>query len=287
MKRLLKTVLFSVFFCSHLGFAVNSNLKINIITSISNFLIGEPIELIVNVTNIGDIAVDLDYPRPGYSDTFYNIINQEGENLPYRGIISSPSSADRPLKLAAGFKHTELIVLNSNYGKIIGEYYSYSILEPGEYTIDVKIIYDAIEYTSNILRFKVVAPEEEEARVYDSITKVFNEINLKDNESTLKSCNDLLAIIQQNPKSVYIPVILIWLPSIYKYFLKDISTYNFLTEKFITEYSWSGLSQDGINYKLKQMTNIESKKDFLQKIKQASKNSYMEKIIDKKLEDFK
>ena len=261
------------------------NVEVEISLSKSSYYVGEPIELLVSIKGNENIPFEMVYPMPGKKYISYNIANNIGDEVPYKGYISNPTSSGKYFKVEAGDEVVALFVLNSYYGEhYIGKYYpSYNIIKTGRYTINVKLIFDGNEHTSNTLSFSVINPPNEELIIYNELVRIFNDGNLKDSITLSNNCSFLLNHINKNPESVYNPVILRWLPWIYKYFLQDTLTYDILTEKLIEEYSSSELSLLLIENKLNELENDNDRKNFLLRIKEVAKNSFMEIILEDKL----
>lgn len=270
------------------AFSFSTGLEINIVLSKSTYLIGEPIELGIELKNIGTLSLELHYPIPAVEDISFIILNEKGEQVPSNGLITCPSTNKKPLLLEPGEKFFQILFLNEDFGRPFGKNLtSINFFEIGNYTIEVRIKNTDIDCVSNKLNFSVIAPVGEEAIVFNKIEEVFARLDMTNKDAIYSTNINLLNLINEYPKSVYIPIILRWLSPVNRFFLNDTKTADKLREELVEKYPYSVVSKNNIISKFKRLADTDTQMDYLLEMKKRSINTLMEKFYDQKIDDLK
>lgn len=189
-------------------------------------------------------------------------------------------------------EHKELQLNDESYWVVqlnrgFGEQYSLSdynhFTKPGAYKI--RFYFSTYDYTKrdSLERvIKIIAPEGEEAIVYNTYVET---INRKPYNPSVEEVTKLESLIASHPNSVYVPPILTVLGCIYDILLEDFKNGEKVSKRLIENYSWSSTAIGAI-YNSCSEKLLPSKAERLTLIKNLiskAKNSPMQKLLEQKL----
>ncbi|NCQ17711.1 MAG: hypothetical protein COW85_05335 [Ignavibacteria bacterium CG22_combo_CG10-13_8_21_14_all_37_15] len=155
---------------------------------------------------------------------------------------------------------------------------NHHILKAGEYTATLSYEEDGVLIKDTLLSFRVDVPAGEELIVLNS----FIEVSKHFKGAKIYS-EELRALLDAHPQSVYNPIILNDLHTAYYILLSDSLKALECGKELIEKYPWSGKGQFILDYLLKKLPEKTERIEYLNKIIPKASNSPMQKLLERKL----
>lgn len=257
-------------------------LELKIITSKTEFILAEPIEIGIILKNIGEDIFKGIQPHLVLGSLSIEIRDYSGVVIPYTGLISPSTAVDFELKP----QEEEYILVSSdeNFGNQLCKNMSTRYIKVDDYTLQAFYTSFDTQLKSNIISIKIENPTNQELNVYNRFNDITNNIDFSTNEKIVESIMAYKVLVEENPNSVYAPIILVKISSLYLIRLGDKLEAMRIRKSLLEDYPNSAKGQHLLDPVLKEFVNDIERENFLISLKINSKNSLMEKIITDKLE---
>ena len=256
-------------------------LELKIMTTKTEFILAEPIEIGIVLQNIGKELFRGIRPSLVLGSLKIEIRDIYGIAVPYTGFYGTSMFNDFELKS----QDEEYILVSSdeNFGYEICKSMSTRFIENGEYTIQAFYLNSDVPLKSNIISIKVNNPTDQELFVYNKFIEITDKIDYSTKEKIAESIADYKVLVEENSNSVYAPLIWFRISTLYLIELENKMEAMRIRRRILEDYPNSAKGQCLIDPVLNEIGDNSEKVKFLQYLKEKSKNSLMEKIITKKL----
>lgn len=251
--------------------------KFSVELSKETYLLGELIDIGIGIKNNTASALKPSYSRP----VSVKILDGSNSFLPYTGPdgpdFFSPQSY---YVLDPGEETYRMFSLNRLYGKMYPRFSGFYYLSPGSYELQAVFKMEDMEAETLKVNFSVTEPKGDELTVYNQFFNSLIEPHIEKNNAG-NYVNFLDALQKKYPSSVYAPIILSEMESMYNVILLDSNKSKGLMEYIAENYTWSSETIGSIECLLKGMKSESEKMDYLKRLQEKSKNSLMYKVIER------
>lgn len=264
-------------------------LEFNIVTAKNLFLFGETIDVGITLKNNGKLPIQISNPHPTLSTLKLEIVNDKRDTIAYTGLIGcsvikeGDKESFNKIELRPDQDFYLLLPLDEFYGLGCAKNLSSRCINVGDYTVQAVFYNDKLTILSNKINIKVENPTGSELELFNSFIRITDSLDFSDKRIIRESCSAYIALTEENPNSVYIPSILVKTSSIFNIRLDDYDKAKQIYRKILEEYSYSS---KGIHYLDTLLNSISEKSEklaYLEKLKQSSKGSLMERIFEEKI----
>lgn len=275
MKTLIKAILALLVLVFSLR--AQGPLGLNVAMDKNSYLVGEPLQVAISVLNNSPTTVHENF---GGSVRLL-LENANGEELKYVGpsvdYFSPNTDQLEPLE-----ENYNVIELNRYFGKIFSTTWIDHYLDVGRYTLKVFFNPPNLEAQSTEVSFQVINPEGGELAVYDAFIKIARG-DAKGTYTKGEVAEALRSLHVSYPNSVYAPIVLTMLDAVYDISLAEHAKALAVRRELVEKYPQSVRGWGMIEGLLKRLPSNSERIEYLKKLHTASKNSLMEKIIERKL----
>ncbi len=247
-------------------------LSITASLSKTTYLVGEPVELLVEHKNESSAIIKKNYTP----DVDVRITNGKIERFQPNYSSLDFSAAHRDY--LPGENTFYYIDLCQDFGKRLFKGGVAGYFEPGKYTIVVKYGIRGRKLNKKDIHFTVVGPTGAELTFFNSAREIVSD---KMNKATVE---ELVNLHGKYPNSVYSPIILDIIVSCYLFTCPDKYKANKYRYEIVEKYSWAAVAQGMISGVLKEKHSKEDRVALLKKITTNCKGHSIEKIYKEQLQ---
>jgi hypothetical protein len=244
---------------------------ISVIVPKQKFLVGEPVEIAVNIFDAGDVSSG-DTTHVGA--LYIYVFDEAGKKLQWTGNSGNGLWITKYDRINTN-EYYRTLNIEKWYGTVT--LFTHRYFKPGKYNIQLK--YESSEKKEEILNitFEVRPPEGDEAFVYQEFRAALTPGPQNSHE---KFTHFLENLIDKYPHTVYGPEIFMNLSAEYHIVRNDEQKGLETDKKFIKMFPHSVRTGGFIERVSKSFSTETEKKAFIKEIHAASKNSIMEKYIE-------
>lgn len=264
----------------NLGMYAQQPLKVTGTLQKSTYLFGEPVELVLEYKNAtSSIIGPKDIGRVRVT-----LVNGKGDTL--RECFSGNYNFSAHPHTYQPDESTFLAVeLNFIYGHLFLPWVAANCFDNGQYTVIICSSAPDGKIERKELRFDVVNPDGNELVVLNKFTEIMSTMAPKTGPTTQTQIDTLTRLHEKYPGSIYSPTILEIIISFYHIIRDDRIKANVFATEMVEKYPGSVRSQYQLPNLINKITTKQERVDFLRKIHTASKNTLMEKVYEKQLEE--
>lgn len=238
------------------------------------FLLHEPIDLWLSLTNTGDSI----YKQYFASLIRLKVLDEQNEPRKYLGRVLYDWSG-LFLTLKPGEFSYPVFNLVDLYGEVYKISPLYVFMPEGKYLLELS--FHPPDADSQIIRlpFQVVYPEGSEATVYEGILSIITK-----QHTAIEAIDTYELLYQKYPNSVYAPTLLLYTNGIYSIKFENYQKELSLTRELIENYPNTSLAAHSIEYFTKSMSNDQERIEFLNKIKLKTAGEISNRFYDSQIQ---
>ncbi len=253
-------------------------LQVNVSLSKASYLYGAPIDIYMEYKNTSDSIIR----SADISPVNMRLINDRGEIVAYRWSVPfyiaprhnyQPNESDN-----IALDLTELYG-SRKFSKAVTAY-----LESGAYILEISSATKKGEIRQTRIEFKVIEPVGEELLVHNKFQEIIRDMDRQGCQNDEK-IEELVRLHESYPNSVYSTNLLGIIEAFYKFLPNGYEKAKLYVREIIEKYTVSSMAVGFVLGELQGKKTRQEKVEFLRMIKRNSKNTGMEKIYGKLLEE--
>jgi hypothetical protein len=237
------------------------------------YLLDEPIAMGISIRNSGNSVSDIQ----DNDIVLIKLFDSNDKELQYTGAIGLPFfPIVKILQPAEDYYY--IISVEDNFGKD-RPHFANKYLLPGRYTMKLYLRPQNKIVDSTTISFQVTEPSGEELTVHNEY------IYAVTSTKSAEECVQILRkLADKYPNSCYLPHILDNIRRIFEFWLNDKAKAQTIEEEIFEKCPGSIPAMHLINFKVKHMATKEERLEFLKIQQNRSKNTLIQKIIDKSIQ---